>query len=201
MEEFTLLKIPKIIIMLVANNAESLPKAGVKYEQLLKQLHDFHLYLAPLNSLKHTQDARNSLDDIWSPYIEIGGEIVRGRYVSMSERVKMQDMIIEIVRDLIIVRAKENIKEVKETLKQSGFGLFRKDVFSTNHNLEFELHLAANCAFMLQDYEEAIVLYSKLHDRAKKVVHTQTQVEALQPLHARTLQRTPRPLPFLLQPR
>jgi len=164
-EELTLLNIPKIIMMLAANTMELLPKAGTKYESLLKQLKDFHLYLAPLNSLKGT--STSDTEDIWSIYINSKVNIIRGKCVSTSERVKLQDMVREIVSEVIITNVKESIKGVKESLKHTGF--FRKNPFTTNPKLQFDLHIAANSAFMLQDYQEAIYLYGILQERVKKV--------------------------------
>ena len=152
--------------MLATNNAEALPKAGLKYESLLKQLSTFRLYLAPLNSLKYLPEPHNTSEDIWTKYTNTNKN--QSRHISISERVKLQDMTMEIIRDVIIANVKESIKKVNEVFKHVGF--FSKDPFSVNANLEFELHLAANYAFMFQDYEEAINLYSKLCERGKKVI-------------------------------
>jgi predicted DNA-binding protein YlxM (UPF0122 family) len=147
--------------MLATNNAEALPKAGLKYESLLKQLTTFHLYLAPLNSLKYLPESHNTSEDIWTNHIKT-------THISISEKVKLQDMAREIIREVIIVNVKESIKKINEAFKHTGF--FSKDPYSVNANLEFELHLTANYAFMFQDYDEAINLYSKLYEKAKKVI-------------------------------
>lgn len=154
--------------MLATNNAESLPKAGSKYESLLKRLPEFRLCLAPLNSLKYLPDSHTPSEDIWSEHAKNKGT-VRGKYVSVSEKVKLQDMLLEIIRDVIIVNVRENVKEVNEAFKHTGLVFFNRDAFVANNDLEFELHVAANCAFMFQDYEEAANLYGKLYERAKKV--------------------------------
>lgn len=136
---------------------------------MLKQFKNFHLYLLPLNSIKYLDGIKETLENIWNPYVD-NNDSIRGQYISISERAKLQDIAIKITRDIIITNVTTHINAIKEKFKRIGFGFFSKDPFSLESDLEWKVKLAGDFAFLFQQYNDATNFYGKLYDRLKKVI-------------------------------
>ena len=123
--------------------------------------------------------------DIWKPYIKIykqedGFEGMKhkehGMNISESECTKFRDVISDTIRNLLIPSAEKKVKELiaNNTPKKVLF-FFSREVQSTGSHgdklskTDWELRLAGDLAFVLQDYNTAISNYKRLLERMQKV--------------------------------
>ncbi len=178
-DEFNVLAPPKIVIILAPNNAESLPKAGAAYEVAKKNIKDFYLYLSPLNSLKYMPADKvtspKPLDNPWAAYIKFYKESVHnhGKWISMSERAKLQDLMIEVMRSVVIPRIESRLKVLHGKLQPKKTGFFGRESIVETPTLDQDLRQGADLAFLFQDYYNATVYYGKLYGRLMKKQVTQ----------------------------
>lgn len=161
------------------SNAESLAKAGLQYEKIQKNLNDFHIYLSPFNSLKfiksEDENYKKNTENIWIPYLnltkitKIDNPEKYGKFISLSETAKLQDLLIEILRTKILPDIEEKLKVLSMKLIPKKVGFFGKEVLNETPSLNFDLRRYADLSFLFQDYFNSFNTYEKLFERIKKV--------------------------------
>lgn len=149
---------PKILLLLAPNNAQSLARVGVAYEAARQSLPDFSLYLAPINSRISCRGYITSVvkfngntcpDNIWTPYLRIYNKEISatlgteaksptadpgkakgrgnsdlGKYISVSERAKLQDLMIEIIRSLVLPKCETRLQELVAHTQPKRYSFF-----------------------------------------------------------------------------